>query len=85
MRQTSARRRAPRHRQYLGVDSKAASGAKGVSMTLPADDPASVVCTECGANVKRLVSGRPTAHAAGGLRPSIQRGRYKCEGSGTVV
>lgn len=53
------------------------------SIALDADDPEAVECDACGAFVKRLVSGRPRAHAAGGLMTNTRAGRYHCSGSGT--
>jgi hypothetical protein len=49
---------------------------------LPADDPDAIVCGACGVAVRMLSNGRPVCHAAGGYRPNVKQGMYKCEGSG---
>lgn len=49
---------------------------------LAADDPEGIDCEVCGVRVARLTNGRPAGHAAGGYRPNVRRGLYKCEGSG---
>ena len=81
MRKTSPRRRADggTGHYYRGVPQAVKPDR---DMTVPADTEGSIVCTECGARVMQLTNGRPAGHAAGGMRPNIKRGMYKCEGSG---
>jgi hypothetical protein len=82
MRDTSVRRRAPRPRVYRGSPGKKPNTPPGSDITVPDDDVNGVVCGQCGARVKALVSGRPRAHAPGGMSTNTRLGRYKCEGSG---
>lgn len=49
---------------------------------LTPDDPEGIDCQVCGIRVRRLANERPAAHAAGGYKPNLRKGLYKCEGSG---
>lgn len=79
-----ARTVARRTNYYRGTGGAKAGIAPGIpALRLADDDPEGVDCQECGVRVKRLVSGRPRAHAAGGYKPNTRAGRYHCAGSGT--
>ncbi len=87
MRKTGERRRSE---SVVGQRYRGAPGRPIVrdQPTLVAPDDANpddtVVCEQCGTRVMMLVWGQPRAHAPGGYRSSARRGRYNCEGSGTL-
>jgi hypothetical protein len=84
MRNTSYRRRSGL--KITGDLSRMGTGVAVIPtvMLFEPDHPEAIQCGApgCGAWVKRLTNGRPMAHAAGGQKPSVRAGRYKCEGSG---
>lgn len=83
MRYTSPNRSTRGHgRKVAGVHTVAKTITR-IDVTVPEGTPDSRKC-HCGANVPVLKNGRLLAHAAGGTKPNIRRGEYKCEGSGVT-
>lgn len=79
MRATSYRRRSGVKVHALDLGGSATPFRPQADLTV--GTPNSCKC-HCGANVPILANGRLKGHAPGGVRPSIRRGEYKCEGSG---
>lgn len=81
MRATSYRRRSGIAVHALDFGGSPAKSRPQADLTVPEGTPGSRQC-HCGANVPVLTNGRLKGHAPGGVRASVRRGEYKCEGSG---
>lgn len=83
MRNTSWRRRSGF--KITGDMSRMGEGGPAVLpmvAILAPEDPDGIDCAVCGVRVRRLANERPAGHAAGGYKPNVRKGLYKCEGSG---